>query len=82
MGLGDGELIFNCFSRKLQPLLYLVLKRLKKQKKSPISGLVYLRNMFAASIIFFITGWWGSLSTLTLIFEGFFYANFSIKFLE
>jgi len=56
MGLGDGDLIFNCFSSKLQPLPYLVLERLKKQKKRPISGIISLRNMYTASSIFELLG--------------------------
>ena len=56
MGLGDGELIFNCFSSKLQPLPYLVLETLSKQKKRPISGIISLRNMYTASSIFKLLG--------------------------
>ncbi len=41
-GLGDGDLIFNCFSCKLQPLPYVVSKRLKKCEASPISRIKHL----------------------------------------
>ena len=56
LGLGDGDLIFSCFPGKLQPLPYLVLERLKKQKQRTISGLNGLHYMFTASIISTLLG--------------------------
>ena len=40
----------------MQPLPYLVLERLKKQKKRAISGIISLRNMYTASSIFELLG--------------------------
>ena len=51
-----GILFLTVFHPNCNPLPYLVLERLKKQKKRPISGIISLRNMYTASSIFELLG--------------------------
>ena len=76
-GLGDGDLIFNCFYSKLQPLLYLVYESLKKPKKRSISRTHGLRKMFTRSIIFELLGDGDPSVTFPSKLEGFFMPRYS-----